>query len=195
MAGSFRHSPHVGGSVATRDELKKKYTDGKLSLSPNAKRYIRMVLGGIDPADAARLLGYGHSTGSRIYHSIIGQEYIASIEGRLDDDMVAQAVEDAKKPMEDRVRRILEEESVVTLQTLIGLRNSEDEKISLAASRDILDRAGITAKTEVKNVVEVEGTPGLMAALAAFKELDGIPNLVQPAPPAKESKEEDVEAK
>lgn len=192
VASVNRNSPRVGGSVASHEELRRKYTDGRLSLSPNAKRYIRMVLGGVDPADAGRIVGYGGQTGPRIYHSIIGQEYRAKMEGRLDDDMVKQAIEDARRPMEERVRQILDEESVVTLQTLITLRNSADEKIVLAASKDLLDRAGIVAKSEVRNVVQHEASEGLLAALADMNKSE-LPPLEQPERPGKKQPEDDFE--
>lgn len=151
-----------------------RYAGSSLGLSPRAKRAVRMHVSGMANIDIAQILGMAPGTVSRNINSEAGKAYIDELSGTQDSLFIEKLVkEESAVTNAERVRQILEEESVPTINKLLELRDSTDEKVALSAANSLLDRAGHKAKDAVEVGGKLEASPELLGAIALLRELNG----------------------
>lgn len=160
------------------------------SLTPRAKRYLRMIALGKSQQDARMEVGLTANRASLIANSIVGQAYLEEVEQKLlDKTLDLQAERDATPQVTEEIRRVLENEAPETLDRLLQLRDAEDEKVALAASKDLLDRAGFKPTDKMQVESKVIATEGLLEALDRLKKAEAEK---QPAGETTDSTKEDA---
>lgn len=136
-------------------------------LSGRQKTFLRRIAAGWTARDACFSLGYSEARGSLLVNSTLGRAYLDELDAKQTDELVEREMEEIFDSQ--KVRRAIQDAAEASVERLISLRNSGDEKIALAASRDILDRSGLKAPEKVEVESQVFATPGLLEALSALR--------------------------
>jgi len=136
------------------------------NLSPRARKFLRLVALGKDVTEARCLTGFSGSRASVLMHCPCGAKYMEEIE----EELLAKGIEcaaeaEAELQVSEIISKRLEAEAEDTLDQLIRLRDCADEKVSLAATKDILDRAGFKPTDKMQVESKVIATDGLLEAL------------------------------
>ena len=135
------------------------------TLTPRARRLLRLIATGMTQGQAAMQCGFSQSRACIIQGSTVGQTYLAEMEKLSAVELMEENAKTELSIKAEINQRILEE-APDTLDRIIALRDAAPEAVALRAAQSLMDMAGFKPKEKV----EVEGKfladPGLAEALS-----------------------------
>ena len=151
-------------------ERRSENTDRVQRLTPRGRRLLRLIATGMPVGVAAEQCLLTTCRASMIYNSELGREYIAEVEGLGTKELMEENAKLELRVRESIVGTLLEE-APDTLDRLLELRDGDDARVALSASKDLLDRAGYKPKEQIEVEGKVLADPGLAEALKRLCDL------------------------
>lgn len=164
-------------------ERKTDYDELCPKLSPRARRFLRLVATGMPIGVAAQQCCFSGSRATVIANSAIGQAYLASTEAGVTDSLIERNSK-LELGVREAVLGVIMEEAPETLDRLLQLRDGDDARVALSASKDLLDRAGFKPKEQIEVEGKVLADAGLAEALARLAGLGKSVSEANPVLPA-----------
>ena len=110
---------------------------------------LRELMSGTPLTKAAKLCGYSYGRAGVIVASIPFKEAALAFANSINNKFISKQ---AAISYVDDARALLVEESVKAAKTLVGSMDSGDGRVALDASKDVLDRVGLTKPREATTV-------------------------------------------
>jgi len=107
------------------------------TLTPAYKEMIRLKLTGMKSVEIATHMNFSPALVQQVLASPLAQVKL-------------QQLSDVKDAEATDLNAMLQEESLACVETIVELRDAADDRIRLAAAKDILDRAGYTPVKKIR---------------------------------------------
>ena len=151
------------------------------SLSPRAKRALRLMACGQTQGQAAAQCAFSSSRMSVIANSTLGKDYLAMVETDVNAALVEEnaTVElDTKK----QALALIAEELPNTVNTLLFHRDSSPPAVSFAAAKHLGELGGLVVKEQVAVESRILADPGVLEALQRLTKVPSVPQVPLEAP-------------
>jgi len=130
-------------------------------VSDKHRLLMRLLIGGLSKIEAGKLSGF---TAMRVSYLLQKPTFSDELE-RLRKEVTGSFVEKASD-VGATITGYLEDEGLASAKAVVALRDSsQDEKIRLAASKDVLDRIGLRGKETLDVNERVVGSDSLIKML------------------------------